>query len=290
MIDYKKNIIRGGFWTGFWSSFFASIFLYALWACVQEPMKAHVLTYAPYIVLGSFIIGGLGFMADRLIRIILTIKRIKKDSFPFLTTKQSIGEKNTNFITFLESIDETINILRLDLGVIDYYETRNQAIEKNEASIKNSLKIDALNFKCKVLINSAYQLAADSRRKIRCLVLNPYGYGVDKYIQKRIDAIESQTKPDIAYHKRRIIQQINELKYINGTIHKLDNIACRYFCEELKWSLIITDNYLLLTFYGDETSDKAPCFKIGNKTRWGKALSKHFEDLWELNEANDAFT
>ena len=78
-----------------------------------------------------------------------------------------------------------------------------------------------------------------------------------------------------------------DLKSINESCTK--NITCRYFCEVLKWSLFITDSFLLLSFYGSDTSDKAPCFKIEKQSRWGKALVKYFEDLWESNVGNKAF-
>ena len=184
--------------------------------------------------------------------------------------------------------------MRSVLGIIGYYQTRETAIKKNVIFLKESSQIDTLNFKGYELIAGrntfktlAYQLAANPNIKIamRCLLLNPNG-SADKYIQKRIDQIREKTNPDVNYHKGKISETVKELKFIN---EQTNNISCQFFCEELKWSLIIADRFLLISFYKTEKSQIAPCLKIDKKSILGGVFVNHFEDLWETTKPFDAF-
>lgn len=197
------------------------------------------------------------------------------------------------FIFLLIKLFKNIR-MRSVLGVTGYYKTRDMAIKKNDISLKKSHKIDTLNFKGYELIEGrntykslAYQLASNPeiQPKLRCLLLNPDG-SADKYIENRIKELGSQTNPDLNYHKEKIEETVKGLELINN---KFKNISCQYFCEELKWSLIIADSFLLISFYERKKSQAAPCFKIDKESLLGDALVNHFEDLWESNATNDAF-
>lgn len=180
------------------------------------------------------------------------------------------------------------------LGVTAYYRTRDKAIRENDKSLKESYRIDTLNFKGYELIEGrnvfnslAYELASNPKTNptLRCLLLNPNG-SADIYIENRITELGNQTNQDKDYHKEKIKETVNGLMKINK---KFNNITCLFFCEELKWSLIIADTFLLISFYERKKSQKAPCFKIDKKSLLGDALVNHFEDLWKSNAANNAF-
>ena len=170
------------------------------------------------------------------------------------------------------------------LGIISYYSTRNKAIEKNFNAIKNSSEICTFNFKGHSLVDKIgstssllHILATDNeRRNIKCLLLDPTAANVDKYIQRRIELLNENKIP--YDHKKDIYDVINRLdsaKKSNTT-----SIEYRFFCEELKWSLFIVDEFILLSFYANKKSQEAPCFKIQRESLLGSAFIKYFEDIW----------
>ena len=147
MNDFRKSILAGVL-----AGVITSIITGVLWACVPEPVKQYISSSAQLIFVICLLIGVLVFIVYRQIILFFAMGRIKNTEFPLLTTSQFKMPQRASFLTTLKSIDETFRIMRSDLGVIDYYVTRNKAIEENEAFLRESSRIETLNFKCKVLI------------------------------------------------------------------------------------------------------------------------------------------
>lgn len=170
------------------------------------------------------------------------------------------------------------------LGIMGYYSTRNKAIEKNQNAIKQSSKICTFNFKGHSLVDNIgatssllFALATDNKkRSIRCLLLDPTGTNADDYIERRFEPLKENKLP--YDHKKDIYDVINKLNSANKS--NTTSIEYRLFCEELKWSLFIIDDFILMSFYANKKSQEAPCFKIKRESLLGSALYKYFEDIW----------
>lgn len=170
---------------------------------------------------------------------------------------------------------------------------RNLAIKRIYPDLLRSKEIMVLNFKGYSLIDNnfyqtkLYQLTENGRvTKARFLLLNPES---EKYIEQRksrlIGLIKGSNSDD---YKDDIRSNIKLLKRFNDNKEIKIDCYCRLFNEELKWGLVISDNYILVNFYPfNRTAPKSPCMIIKrNNTLLGDSFERYFNDLWENHSSN----
>lgn len=199
-----------------------------------------------------------------------------------------------SFLILIRKVREfLINIVHTKIGIVNKYKTRDIAIKKNWDLIKSSIDIKILNFKGYSLINLS--LDEDTRfetllndkikHSFKFLLLNPSS---SAYIKKRIDQLGEQNTKSIEDHQKNIKGIIEKIR-LEKSKDPSCAIECRLFSEVLKWSLIILDNNLLISFYLDKKQNIAPCYLLKKDSPLGTALTRHFDDIWD-NKSKDALT
>lgn len=177
---------------------------------------------------------------------------------------------------------------KVKLGIIKVYKTRNVAINKNWGQIESSYSINVLNLECYTLSlndNNTTRLEKIINNKnnhsFKILLLNPLSVS---YIKQRRENLNDENNT-IEEHQNYIKTCIEKIHTYNNT--KQTDIKCRLFSEELKWSLIIIDKFIFLSFYNEPRIKDTPCFLIRDDSVLGYSLTQYFNDIWN-NRSKDA--
>lgn len=179
------------------------------------------------------------------------------------------------------------------LGVLKVFPNREDAYKDIFKDLVDSKEILLLSYKGRALLNNSYYPASrlkvleedfrGQKLTIRALLLNPQE---KQYVKRRSAELEEK---NLDYdHCRDIEDSIVNFKKVkeNGIL----DVECRLFSEALKWSLLFSDKYLLVSFYENRTRvEMSPCFKLRRNSILGRAFEKHFWDLWK-KKSIDAFT
>lgn len=179
------------------------------------------------------------------------------------------------------------------LGVLKVFPNREDAYKDIFKDLVDSKEILLLSYKGRTLLNDSYYPASrlkvleddfrGQKLTIRALLLNPQE---KQYVKRR--SAELEEKGLDHDHCRDIEGSIVNFKKVkeNGIL----DVECRLFSEALKWSLLFSDKYLLVSFYENRTRvEISPCFKLRRNSILGRAFEKHFWDLWK-EKSIDAFT
>ncbi|MCD4759254.1 hypothetical protein K8R33_00005, partial [archaeon] len=180
------------------------------------------------------------------------------------------------------------------IGIKAILLSRDKAYKKIYKDLSKSKEIMILNFKGFSLLDNRnfvqsklYQLVYQERiSKIKFLLLNP---NAEKYILKRKknldEMISGSSKDDYIID---IKDNINKFKKLNNQTETKTDCYCRLFNEELKWSLIFSENFTLVSFYPlNKIAHKSPCLLVNRKnTLLGDSFEKYFNDVWENHSIN----
>jgi len=180
------------------------------------------------------------------------------------------------------------------LGIIELFGSRSKAFNKLYNDVIDEIMV--LNFKGYSIFDSAnfvesnlYKLIHEKRvHTIKLLLLNPES---DRYISDRKNELgESKSgtiKEDFA---NDIYFNVQKLKQICSKKETKSDVLCRYFSEELKWSLIFSKNYILVSFYPiKDIAPNSPALLVKrNSSFLGYSFEKYFNDIWE-NHSKNAF-
>ena len=93
-------------------------------------------------------------------------------------------------------------------------------------------------------------------------------------------------KISIEEHCNQINQCISYLETKKNVSKTTENIIeYRVFRESLKWSLLISDKYILMNFYEKKTKGaKALCYIIKKESLFGITIVQYFDDLWNRSD------
>lgn len=178
------------------------------------------------------------------------------------------------------------------LGVLKVFPNRDEAYKDIFKDLVDSNEILLLGYKGNALLsNSDYpsrleileEYSRGQKIAIKALLLSPQA---KQYVKKR--SVELGEKNLHRNHSRDIEDSIVNFRKVkeNGIL----DVECRLFSEALKWSLLFSDKYILVSFYNNKVRVKlSPCFKLRRSSMLGWAFEKHFRDLWE-KKSIDAFT
>lgn len=175
------------------------------------------------------------------------------------------------------------------LGVVKIFQRRSDAITFLFPNLLKSKYIKVFQFKGYSLLDSynridttLYKLAShpDSNiKKVSFLLLNPKN---EKYISQRINELYIEDSPsNYMSNKEDIERSVQIIKSINESHHDL---KCEYafFNESLKWNLLISDNYTLISFYlNRSTANSSVSLIVRNDKILGYSFNKYFLDVWE---------
>ena len=115
-------------------------------------------------------------------------------------------------------------------------------------------------------------------QEINFLLLNPDN---KLYIEKRINELQNKKVPlDYELSSQDIKHSIDIIESINTLGLKL-KCDFAFFDEELKWNLVIFDNYILVGFYvSDIIATKGLSILVNRDSLLGNTFSKYYNDLW----------
>jgi hypothetical protein len=184
-------------------------------------------------------------------------------------------------------------------GIKCLVKTRHQGIKKIWNDLLISEEIKVLNFKGYSLLREKNYEQTDLHKllkkgripKVKFLLLNPTEIDVmnerKNSLKKSIAFALDENCNDSVEEIKMTIKTLHSI-HINKNININVECLCRLFSENLKWSLILSDKYVLVSCYPKTSTAIDSCGMIVFRdSLLGNSYELYFNELW--NKSIDAY-